>query len=66
VIFDHKCKHCYMFLAVGYKLLEIDGSEDTYNQIIFGIHAFEALKVLGAEATHDELRILGAFKHSNR
>lgn len=55
-----------MFLTVGYKLLEVDGSEDTYDQIIFGIHASEALKVLGAEATRDELRILGAFQHSNR
>lgn len=29
---------------VGYKLLEVDGSEDTYDQIIFGVHASKALK----------------------
>jgi len=55
-----------MFVAVGYKLLEVDGSEDTYDQIIFGVHTSEALKVLGAEATHDELRILGAFQYNTR
>lgn len=51
---------------MGYKLLDVDGSEDVYDQIIFGVHASEALKVLGSEATHDELRILGAFQYSNR
>jgi cyclopropane-fatty-acyl-phospholipid synthase len=55
-----------MFVAVGYKLLEVDGSEDTYAQIIFGVHASKALKVLGATAKHDELRILGAFQYNNR
>jgi len=51
--------------GVGYKLLEADGLEETYDQIIFGVHASEALKVLGAEAKHDELRILGAFQYNN-
>ncbi|KAF8655178.1 hypothetical protein HU200_061319 [Digitaria exilis] len=34
-----------------------------YDRIIFGLHAPDALKVLGAEATHEELRILGAFQY---
>jgi len=55
-----------MFLSTGYKVLEVDGSEEMYDQIMFCIPAPDALKVLGAEATHDELRILGAFHYSNR
>nr|CAB3495510.1 unnamed protein product [Digitaria exilis] len=48
-----------------YKVLENDGSEEMYDQIIFSVHAPDALKVLGAEATRDELRILGAFQYTN-
>ncbi|XP_044968572.1 uncharacterized protein LOC123428430 isoform X1 [Hordeum vulgare subsp. vulgare] len=50
----------------GYRVLENDGSEETYDSVIFGVHAPNALKVLGAEATHDELRILGACRHVQR
>jgi cyclopropane-fatty-acyl-phospholipid synthase len=53
-------------LEAGYRILEVDGSEEMYDRIIFGIHAPEALKVLGAQATHEELRILGAFQYSQR
>jgi cyclopropane-fatty-acyl-phospholipid synthase len=53
-------------LEAGYRISEADGSEEMYDRIIFGIHAPEALKVLGAEATHEELRILGAFQYSQR
>ncbi|KAF8655048.1 hypothetical protein HU200_061323 [Digitaria exilis] len=45
----------------GYGILELDGSEEMYDRIIFCLHAPDALEVLGAEATHEELRILGAF-----
>jgi cyclopropane-fatty-acyl-phospholipid synthase len=55
-----------MFLETGYKVLEFDGSEEMYDQIIFSVHAPDALKVLGTEATHDELRILGAFHYTTR
>jgi len=55
-----------MFLSTGYKVLEVDGSEEMYDQIMFCIPAPDALKVLGAEATHDELRTLGAFHYTNR
>jgi len=53
-------------LETGYRVSEVDGSEEMYDRIIFCLHAPDALKVLGTEATHDELRILGAFKYINR
>ncbi|KAJ1296603.1 hypothetical protein BS78_01G314400 [Paspalum vaginatum] len=52
-------------LEGGYKVSEVNGLEDIYDQIIFGVNAPDALKILGAEATHDELRILGAFQYIN-
>ncbi|OEL30053.1 Tuberculostearic acid methyltransferase UfaA1 [Dichanthelium oligosanthes] len=65
------CKLPYLFtheknvtlLETGYRILEADGSEEIYDRIIFGLHAPDALKVLGAEATHKELRVLGAFQY---
>ncbi|AQK48315.1 uncharacterized protein [Zea mays] len=45
----------------GYQILEVDGSVETYDRIIIGINAHDALKVLGAEATNEELKNLGAF-----
>lgn len=53
-------------LAAGYRVLEVDGSEEMHDRIIFGVHAPDALKILGAEATHEELRILGAFQYVYR
>ncbi|CAN6197605.1 unnamed protein product [Urochloa humidicola] len=47
----------------GYRILEADGSEEMYDRIIFGLQAPDALKVLGTEATHEELRILGALQY---
>ncbi|CAN6203699.1 unnamed protein product [Urochloa humidicola] len=47
----------------GYRILEADGSDEVYDRIIFALHAPDALKVLGAEATHEELRVLGAFQY---
>ncbi|VAH38589.1 unnamed protein product [Triticum turgidum subsp. durum] len=52
--------------AAGYRVLENDGSEETYDSVILGVHAPNALKVLGAEATHHELRILGACQYIQR
>ncbi|CAN6284248.1 unnamed protein product [Urochloa humidicola] len=51
-------------LEGGYRVLEVGGSEEMYNQIIFSVHAPDALKALGDEATRDELRILGAFRYT--
>jgi len=47
----------------GFRVTVFDGSEETYDRVIFGVHAPDALKILGAEATHEELRILGAFQY---
>uniref|UniRef100_A0A0A8YSL3 Amine oxidase domain-containing protein n=1 Tax=Arundo donax TaxID=35708 RepID=A0A0A8YSL3_ARUDO len=47
----------------GYRVITYDDSEETYDRAIFGVHAPDALKLLGAEATHEELRILGAFQY---
>ncbi|SPT15850.1 unnamed protein product [Triticum aestivum] len=47
----------------GYRVQEEDGLEEIYDKVILGIHAPAALKVLGDEATHEELRILGAFQY---
>ncbi|TVU46462.1 hypothetical protein EJB05_06002, partial [Eragrostis curvula] len=48
----------------GYRVMDVHGSEVTYDRIVFAIHAPNALRVLGDEATHEELRILGAFKRT--
>ncbi|XP_044334958.1 uncharacterized protein [Triticum aestivum] len=52
--------------AAGYRVLENDGSEEIYDSVILGVHAPNALKVLGAEATHHERRILGACQYVHR
>jgi predicted NAD/FAD-binding protein len=39
---------------------------ETYDRIIIGINAHDALKVLGAEATNEELKNLGAFHFIRR
>ncbi|KAK4427845.1 putative fatty acid methyltransferase [Sesamum alatum] len=41
-----------------------DGSEEVYDGCIIAMHAPDALKMLGKHATHDELRILGAFQYA--
>lgn len=41
-----------------------DGSEDAYDGCIIAAHAPDALKMLGKQATYDELRILGAFQYA--
>ncbi|KAG8373199.1 hypothetical protein BUALT_Bualt12G0146200 [Buddleja alternifolia] len=41
-----------------------DGSNDTYDDCIIATHAPDALKMLGKQATFDELRILGAFQYA--
>jgi cyclopropane-fatty-acyl-phospholipid synthase len=55
-----------VLFAAGLKVTTFDGSEETYDRVIFGVHAPDALKLLGAEATHEELRILGAFQYVYR
>ncbi|VAH17386.1 unnamed protein product [Triticum turgidum subsp. durum] len=52
-----------MYSAAGHRVVEADGSEEVHDKIIFGAHAPDVLRVLGDEATHEELRILGAFQY---
>ncbi|VAH53931.1 unnamed protein product [Triticum turgidum subsp. durum] len=52
--------------GAGYRVLEKDGSEETYDSVILGVHAPNALKVLGLEATNSERRILGACQYVHR
>ncbi|GFQ06506.1 probable fatty acid methyltransferase [Phtheirospermum japonicum] len=49
---------------VGCSISCKDGSEDTYDQCIIAAHAPDALKMLGKQATSDEIRILGAFQYA--
>ncbi len=39
-----------------------DGSEEMYSGCILAVHAPDALRILGDQATFDEKRILGAFQ----
>ncbi|KAL3634449.1 hypothetical protein CASFOL_021503 [Castilleja foliolosa] len=47
----------------GCSIICKDGSEDTYDECIIAAHAPDALKMLGTQASFDELRILGAFQY---
>ncbi|CAM0907847.1 unnamed protein product [Alopecurus aequalis] len=61
-----RVKSVSSFDGAGFRILENDGSEETYDSVILGVHAPNALKVLGAEATHDQLKILGACQYVHR
>uniref|UniRef100_R7VZ12 Cyclopropane-fatty-acyl-phospholipid synthase n=1 Tax=Aegilops tauschii TaxID=37682 RepID=R7VZ12_AEGTA len=61
-----RVKSVSSFDGAGHRVLENDGSEETYDSVILGVHAPNALKVLGAEATHYELKILGACQYVHR
>ncbi|KAL2562868.1 hypothetical protein AAZV13_20G161600 [Glycine max] len=41
-----------------------DGSQEMYDGCIMAVHAPDALRLLGDEATYDERRILGAFQYA--
>ncbi|GAU23787.1 hypothetical protein TSUD_26950 [Trifolium subterraneum] len=41
-----------------------DGSEEMYDGCILAVHAPDALRLLGDEATYDERRIIGAFQYA--
>lgn len=43
-----------------------DCLEEAYDGCVIATHAPDALKILGKQATYDELRILGAFQYGNR
>ncbi|PIA36283.1 hypothetical protein AQUCO_03400290v1 [Aquilegia coerulea] len=41
----------------------MDGSQETFDACILGVHSPDALSILGKEATYEETRILGAFQY---
>lgn len=46
----------------GCIVMDGDGSEEMYSGCILAVHAPDALRILGDQATFDEKRILGAFQ----
>ncbi|XVE81901.1 hypothetical protein DITRI_Ditri15bG0103300 [Diplodiscus trichospermus] len=40
-----------------------DGSQESYKGCIIAVHALDALRLLGNQATYDESRLLGAFQY---
>ncbi|KAK0607452.1 hypothetical protein LWI29_015298 [Acer saccharum] len=40
-----------------------DGTQELYSGCIMAVHAPDALRMLGSQATFDELRVLGAFQY---
>ncbi|XP_039155897.1 uncharacterized protein LOC104417196 [Eucalyptus grandis] len=48
----------------GCIVLTGDGSEEVYDKCIVAVHAPDALRMLGDQATYDETRVLGAFKYA--
>ena len=43
-----------------------DGSNEEYSGCILGVHAPDALRLLGNQATPNERRVLGAFQYVYR
>eukprot|EP00262_Sarcandra_glabra_P015120 TRINITY_DN4593_c0_g2_i1.p1 TRINITY_DN4593_c0_g2~~TRINITY_DN4593_c0_g2_i1.p1 ORF type:complete len:678 (-),score=92.22 TRINITY_DN4593_c0_g2_i1:579-2612(-) len=41
----------------------VDGSDEVYDRCIMGVHAPDALRILGNHTTYDEARVLGAFQY---
>ncbi|KAF8016552.1 hypothetical protein BT93_H1921 [Corymbia citriodora subsp. variegata] len=48
----------------GCVVLTGDGSEEVYDKCIVAVHAPDALRLLGDQATYDETRVLGAFQYA--
>ena len=55
-----------MNFVTGCSVVCGDGSEDKYDECILCVHAPDALKILGKQATYEETRILGAFQYVYR
>ncbi|KAI3469806.1 hypothetical protein Pfo_026469 [Paulownia fortunei] len=59
--------HTFIFVqsphSGGCAITCMDGTEEVYDGCIIATHAPDALKMLGKQATYDELRILGAFQY---
>ncbi|KAK4857209.1 hypothetical protein QYF36_025693 [Acer negundo] len=65
---SHKKFHLFLVVSdegtfAGCTVVCGDVSEELYNGSIMAVHAPDALKMLGSQATFDETRILGAFQY---
>ncbi|XXG76992.1 hypothetical protein AAC387_Pa08g1236 [Persea americana] len=49
------CGGCYV--------LDVNGSREIYDGCILGVHAPDALRILGEQATYEETKVLGAFQY---
>lgn len=47
-------------------MLDANGSREMYDGCILGVHAPDALRILGEQATYEETKILGAFQYVYR
>ncbi|KAH9618837.1 hypothetical protein KSS87_006533 [Heliosperma pusillum] len=47
----------------GCTLFCTDGTQDVYDRCIIAVHAPDAIRILGKDATFDETRLLGAFQY---
>lgn len=52
--------------SAGCTLSCSDGSNEVYDKCIIAVHAPDAIRILGKEATYDETTILGAFQYVYR
>lgn len=50
----------------GCDVISEDGSQTRYDGCIMAVHAPDALKILGGQATYNETRVLGAFQYVYR
>eukprot|EP01018_Ginkgo_biloba_P030451 Gb_22960 [translate_table: standard] len=50
----------------GVQVIDANGVEEIYDRCIVGVHAPDALKLLGNSATFEEHRVLGAFQYAYR
>ncbi|KAK6265616.1 hypothetical protein QUC31_016453 [Theobroma cacao] len=55
--------HSVLTTAEGCTVLCGDDSQETYEGCVMAVHAPDALRLLGNQATYDELRVLGAFQY---
>lgn len=50
----------------GCYVLDVNGSREIYDGCILGVHAPDALRILGEQATYEETKVLGAFQYVYR
>lgn len=53
-------------VSAGCSVLCGDGSQELFDGCIMAVHAPDAVKILGNNATFDEMRVLGAFQYVYR